>query len=247
MLVTYDNKAKFPVSYGVEENTAMIYDNLTKKISVAGTAGVVVLDARKATKEAKTSTYADFSVSYLEGNDQYDVAAHKAAMDAKKYTTIGYEYNDTKVPTWGGPMSANSRLRDLIGFDLVDNLAVKSLKTYLFGDAKEGFAFTFSRVEGTEGYWGQSSAADLYSFEKVKMDIAPVNVHITPAVPAKPAAPTKPAVSDTAETTYVVKAGDKLWKIAADNKVTLEALLTANNLKLTTIIKVGQRIVIPKR
>ncbi len=241
-VVTYDNKAKYPVSFGVEENTALIYDNVTRKISVAGTAGVVVLDARKATKASKTSEYKDFYVTYLEGADQYDVATQKAAMDASKYTTIGYEYNETKAPTWGGAMGANQRFRDLIGFDLVDNVALKTLTTYLFGAEKEGFAFTFSKVEGTEGYWGQSSAADLYSFEKVKMNIAPVNVHITPANQSAAPVVSKPKVN-----THIVKQGEQLAKIAANYKITLQALLSANQLKSTSALKAGQKLIIPSK
>lgn len=33
-------------------------------------------------------------------------------------------------------------------------------------------------VDDTEGYWGQSGAADVYSFKSVRMDIEPIKVEI---------------------------------------------------------------------
>lgn len=270
-VVGYDNKATYPVTYGVEENTAMIVDYPTGKISVAGTAGVVVLDSRNAAKEAKTSTYQGFRISYLEGKDQYDLKALKAVMDPAKYTTIGYEYNNTENVVWGGPLSANQRLRDYIGFELIDNEAKSSVTSYLFGEKSQGFAFDFSKLVGadgksiTEGYWGQAGTADLYSFENVGMAIHPVHIAITPTnktvtpaivvgtqAPGKatPAAKSSnvPAskIVNNLPKTYVVKSGDMLWKIAKNHGVTLEALIEANLITNPNLLRVGQTLNLPQ-
>lgn len=260
-VVGFDNKAKYPIAYGVEENTAMIVDNSTGMISVAGTAGVVVLDSRTATKEEKTSTYKGFKLSYLEGQDQYDLNTLVAKMDPAKYTTLGYEYNKTDNVVWGGPVSANQRLRDYIGFELIDNLAKSKITTYLFGDGPKGFAFEFSKLVGadgkniTEGYWGQAGTADLYSFENVGMAVSPVEYRLispttkTQEVPAKtviaqPAKPDNATVVQTVPKTYVVKAGDKLWKIAKDHGITLEALIKVNQIKNPNFLRVGQQLIV---
>jgi LysM repeat protein len=58
--------------------------------------------------------------------------------------------------------------------------------------------------------------------------------------PVKPA-PVKPAPAP-AVSTYTVKAGDTLGAIAARNGVSLQSLLTANNLSLTSTIYPGQKL-----
>lgn len=54
-----------------------------------------------------------------------------------------------------------------------------------------------------------------------------------------------PAVPATTSSTYVVKAGDYLSKIAGDNGVTLQALLDANGLTVASVIHPGDKLVIP--
>lgn len=251
-VVTYDNKAKYPIAYGVEENTAMIVDNQTGMVSVAGTAGVVILDARNAEKAGTTSAYSGFRLTYLEGKDQFNLKTLKAEMDPDKYTTIGYEYNVTENVVWGGAMGANQRLRDYIGFELVDNEAKSLVTTYLFGDAPQGFAFDFTKIvgtdsqPGTEGYWGQSGAADLYSFENVGMAIRPVSMQITSDKGSEVTNASASASTTNAQKTYVVQGGDVLWKIAQTHKVTLEALIEANRLLDPNILRVGQTLIIPQ-
>ena len=44
---------------------------------------------------------------------------------------------------------------------------------------------------------------------------------------------------------YVVRSGDTLYGIAARNDVSLNALLSANGLRLTSVILPGQRLTIP--
>lgn len=225
-VLTYDEKETFPVAFGVEENTAMIYDNVTGMITVAGTGGVVVLDASASVKDGG---YDGFKLTYLEGLDAYDVNNNVALMDSDKYTTFGYEYLYTEETVVGGPMSPNQRFRDFIAFELVDNEAKSEVTTYLLGEDLTGFAFTFYSGEDTEGYWGQSGAADLYSFENVYMRIKPFSMEMN-KTPAK---------------TYNVESGDVLWKIADDHNVTLEALIEANSISNPNLIRVGQVLEIP--
>lgn len=53
------------------------------------------------------------------------------------------------------------------------------------------------------------------------------------------------AVAPQAATTYVVRAGDSLWGISRRFGVSLNALLTANGLTVTSVIHPGQRLTIP--
>ena len=223
-VVSYDNKEKSTLSFGVEENTALIYNQATKIASVAGTGGVVILDS---TNVVKGDSYKNFLISYIEGNDKFNLAKKACVMDEDKYTTIGYEYLYTKETVVGGAVSPNQRLRDFIAFELIDNEAKSEIKTYLFGEGAQGFEFVFKKGAKTEGYWGQSGAADLYSFENVEMDINKVKINISTA------------------NTYKVKDGDMLWKIAKEHNADLSELIKVNSLKNPNKIISGQVLIIP--
>ncbi len=177
-VVTQATQKVYPVSFGVEENTAMIFDNVTKTVSVIGTGGVFVVDASDSSKASSISSYENIKVSYIEGYDTYNVSTNEFTMDENKYTTVGYEYLATENPDTTGSLSANQKLNQFISYGLVDNALRNEIKTYLYGLDGKGFAFTFKNVDDTEGYWGQSGAADVYSFKSVRMDIEPIKVEI---------------------------------------------------------------------
>jgi LysM repeat protein len=59
------------------------------------------------------------------------------------------------------------------------------------------------------------------------------------AAPAKPSAPAK-------ETTYVVKPGDSIWRIANAHKLDQQELMKANGLDDPRKLKSGMTLVIPK-
>ncbi len=177
-MVTQSVRQMYPISFGVEENTAMIFDNLSQEVSVAGPGGVFVVDTRQTIKDPGLSDYENIKVSYIEGADSYDMASDTFNMDEDKYTTIGYEYYATDYPDTTGSLSANQKLNDFISYGLVDNELRSEVVTYLFGEDGQGFAFKFIKAEDTEGYWGQNGAADQYSFKNVRMDIEPVSVEV---------------------------------------------------------------------
>lgn len=58
---------------------------------------------------------------------------------------------------------------------------------------------------------------------------------------------TQPVSDVTPATTYTVASGDSLSSIAKHNHLTKSDLATANNLRLTTILRVGQRLIIPSK
>ncbi len=58
--------------------------------------------------------------------------------------------------------------------------------------------------------------------------------------------PNPPPTTTRPTTSYTVKSGDGLASIAADNSVTLAALLKANGLKVSSVIHPGQNIQIPR-
>lgn len=76
--------------------------------------------------------------------------------------------------------------------------------------------------------------------------VPPISTNPTPAVVVPPVAPPAPETQPAeTESTYVVKAGDTLGKIAKANGVSLKALEAANSDVQPTRLKVGQKLNLP--
>lgn len=70
----------------------------------------------------------------------------------------------------------------------------------------------------------------------------------TPTRPGSPAATameSSPVADVTPAQTYTVTRGDSLWSIAHRNHLTVAQLVAANNLKSTSVVQVGQKLIIP--
>ncbi len=168
------------LGFGIEEDTALVVTE--GEAEVIGAGGVHVIDM-SAAETGALGVYDDVRLSYFRQGDRWDFA-EGFVNAAEKYDTIGGdEYYATPSPSVTGAFSRNAQLRDLIGFDLVDNSAANEVTSYLFDPATgEGFALTFAQDETTKGYWrALDGQADSYSYTGVRLDIAPVTVYVEPA------------------------------------------------------------------
>jgi LysM repeat protein len=88
--------------------------------------------------------------------------------------------------------------------------------------------------------------------------VAPATDPLAAMAPATPGTPAVPSVTDAAATTpapvapvattsYAVKKGDSLWKIAKGEGVSIDGLMHANNLTKTSQLKIGQKLTIPAK
>ncbi|MFM8716735.1 MAG: LysM peptidoglycan-binding domain-containing protein, partial [Spartobacteria bacterium] len=99
------------------------------------------------------------------------------------------------------------------------------------------------------------AVAGIYGFNQLKEKPARPATAKTEAAPAaapvaesekkaEPVAKTEPAKTQETQTTYTVVAGDTLKRIASKFKTSIESLEKANNLTSTSILKVGQTLVV---
>jgi LysM repeat protein len=58
---------------------------------------------------------------------------------------------------------------------------------------------------------------------------------------------TAPVTDVTPAATYTVKSGDNLWNLAKKNHLTAPELAAANNLRPSTILQPGQKLIIPSK
>lgn len=84
------------------------------------------------------------------------------------------------------------------------------------------------------------------------MIMSPINKAdiITEATASVPATPTQPSTTIDSGNTYIVKAGDSFWKIAAEqlgNGLRYGEILKLNNMKATTIIHPGDVLKLPSK
>ncbi|HXN35698.1 MAG TPA: LysM peptidoglycan-binding domain-containing protein, partial [Opitutaceae bacterium] len=78
----------------------------------------------------------------------------------------------------------------------------------------------------------------------------PVVIRYSPTRPGTPVASAleaQPVSGVTPATTYKVVRGDSLWSIAASNHLTKADLAAANNLKSTSVLHIGQKLIIPAK
>ncbi|MDO8540947.1 MAG: LysM peptidoglycan-binding domain-containing protein [Opitutaceae bacterium] len=73
-------------------------------------------------------------------------------------------------------------------------------------------------------------------------------VRFTPTRPGSPAATTlivEPVVDVTPATTYTVVSGDNLWNLAKRHHVSVTELAATNNISASTVLRPGQKLIIP--
>jgi len=248
IVVGYNEKNNSPLSFGVDENTGLVFYNETKLIEVVGTGGITIVDLSKAIKNpnSQIADIKDIMISFIESGDSFNVTTKKFKINPDKLTTRGYEYMDVKDPMVTGLFSPNALTKKFVTYGLVDNIGADEIKSFCYDQNGDGVALIFRKVPESQGYWGQNGSADLYSFTNVALDIKPIKVHME--YTNEEGSPLEQSVSQLSDSiqTYEVKTGDVLWKIAAKFNIETEKVIKLNNLKNPNRIYTGQILIIPK-
>lgn len=174
---SYELGKKGERSYGIDEDTAMLVHNKTGEVEVLGRGKVTVVDIdnAKASKHTPRS-YEDISLSALSPGDTINVKTNKITVSETKSETIGAEYSNAKTAPNTGVFSPHGLVNQLIGYDLVDNEANSSVKSYSL-NGSSGFELEFAKTKKTSGYWGYTDGQrDSYSYENVSLSIKPITV-----------------------------------------------------------------------
>lgn len=190
VVATQLHREFYPVGYGIDEDAALVYYPQTQEIEALGLGGITIIDVRDANKIANPHGYhiEGVRVSFIQGADRYHVKEHRYIPNPLKSATIGNEYLSIEAPVIvSGVFSRNSRLKDLIGFDLVDNKGTAEVLSYLHQGEGLGFTLRFRQDERTEGYWQYlDGMKDNSSAAFVQLDIVPSRFSITELQPDTP-------------------------------------------------------------
>ena len=179
LYLTHLNKEIYPYGFGVDENTAMVYNPKTNTVEVFGRGGVTIVDATNAVYE--NGQYRDFRISYIERGDVVDLETMEIKIDENKYETVGYEYMYIENPMISGPLNGYGTIKDILSFLVADNEAATSAKAYVYDEAGRGYELVFYQDELTQGYYSTPyGGQDHYSVVNMKLDLNPVQVNIVP-------------------------------------------------------------------
>ncbi|MGG4156022.1 cyanophycinase [Peribacillus muralis] len=165
------------LSYGIDEDTAMVVNNLKQKIEVVGRGGVTVIDLSKVSTNPKIkSEYKNILLSTIAPGDSVDFKTKEIQIDEHKTRTKGNEYSDFDAAPHSGVLTAHGTLSKFLSYQLVDNSREKEVKAYSF-DKGKGVELTFRKTKETDGFWGyKDGSKDDYSVVNVVVDITPITV-----------------------------------------------------------------------
>jgi cyanophycinase len=184
-----NEKTRFNLGFGIDENTALIFLGRENLMKVAGTAGVTMINA----------TNADFSfvknlpdiknllVSYLDEGDSYDFTTGKVTPAVDKKPTRGNEYYKVQNPGQAGILSGYSNnFSDLITVNLMDNKRADTVRNLSFCTPDSGFLVTMIKTPLSEGFYTDRPAdGDRYTVTDVRVDISPVHISVAPLLKAE--------------------------------------------------------------
>jgi cyanophycinase len=173
IVATEQHRQRFPLGFGIDEDAALVFNPQTNQFSAIGNGAVTVVDVRNAKRFANPLGFQmeNIRLSILQGGDRYDLNSQQLLPQPDKLATVGHEYGAVLKPVNSGVFSRNTRLKDFITFDLIDNKAADTAISYLHQGPGLGFELTFSKDQLSKGYWqyldglkDNSSAANITGF-----------------------------------------------------------------------------------
>lgn len=179
-----NDQKKVELGFGVDENTALIYNGKLKTLKVAGAAGVTIVNTSNATMSLIQNLphIENVMLSYLDEGDVYDISSGTIIPAEGKKNTIGNEYYNVANPAQAGMFSGTAtNFLNLVTVNLMDNKAVDKVQNINFTDKDSGFLVTLSKTPKSTGFYTDKPGGnDRYTVTGIRMDISPVKITLTP-------------------------------------------------------------------
>jgi cyanophycinase len=168
--------------YGIDEDTALVYDAAARQATVQGPGSVVVVDVSEATVDPDQSVRG-IRLSVLGDGDRLSWPGPVVTVNPEKSSTVGNEYMDLKDPVAGGVLNPYSgRLEDILGYLLADNRAAGKAVSAIHYEDGASRGLVFRKDASTKGFWATlDGQKDSYTTLDAVMDIGPL---VEPAKPA---------------------------------------------------------------
>ena len=179
-----NNRKAGNLGFGIDENTALIYNRKQNRMQVAGVGGVTMLNTTDARifYVQKLPVMENLAVSYLGEGDSYDFTTGTVTPAEGKKPIHGSEHYKDRYAGQDGILSpAPPNFRDLITTQLADNKATDTIQNITFLSSVSGFRVTLRKTPSSEGFHaGKPVHGDPYTVTGIRMDITPVSISATP-------------------------------------------------------------------
>jgi cyanophycinase len=179
-----NNKKERTVGFGVDENTALIYNGKQNRMYVAGTAGITILNTSDAriSYVQKLPAIENIRLDYLEEGDSYDFTTRIITPAEGKQSMKGKERHIDHYGGQAGILSGRpDSFRDLITLHLSDNKMTDSIQNITFISNTKGFLVNLHKTASSEGFYTEKSFyGKQYTVTNVRMDITPVQISALP-------------------------------------------------------------------
>jgi len=179
-----NEKPRFNIGFGIDENTALIYVGKLNLVKVAGASGVVMMNTANASIShvQKLISITNLSVSYLDEGDSYNVSTGIISPASDKKPIRGKESHNVQNPGQAGILTQySSSFRDLLTVNLMNNKGADTIHNVSFNEQHSAFQVTLSKTPSSEGFYIDRPAdGHHYTITNVRMDIEPVKISVTP-------------------------------------------------------------------
>ncbi len=183
LVVMMHEKKTLHLGFGVDENTALIYNGKLKTLKVAGAAGVTIVNTAEATisQVQNLPQIENVMISYLDEGDVYDISSGNIIPSHGKKSTIGNEFYNVSNPAQAGMFSGSAtNFLNLVTVNLIDNKAVNKVTNLNFTGQESGFLVTLSKTPESKGFYSDKPGGkDRYTVTGIRMDIEPVKITTT--------------------------------------------------------------------
>ncbi|MDK2909957.1 MAG: hypothetical protein PWR20_1524 [Bacteroidales bacterium] len=180
-MALFEYSDKYSLGFGIDENTALIYNLKSRFITVKGKGGVSLLDISSARyqKKGDMPCLQNMGLSYLTVGDSLKLGSMQFIPAKNKLKVTGSEnYQITELPYTGLLSGTGFTLMDFISVYLIDNKSLDTISTITFNSQGLGFKKELRKVKITEGFMADLPDDEKYSFYGVRLDIIPIQVEI---------------------------------------------------------------------
>ncbi len=166
--------------FGVDEDTALHVVQGTQRARVLGRGTVTVIDASDVSYDFEgTDLASNLRISVLPSGSLFSLFDLKL-IDPAGEQTVGNEYFRHPVQTGGGMAFANQQLPELLGNDLLDNSATRSVSRISLDDSGRALFYRFAQTDNSQAWYDRTAAHVRYTAAEVRLDIFRRSVKFSP-------------------------------------------------------------------
>ena len=181
VMAVFSGEHPSKIGYGVDENTAMIYNAGNKTVKAAGVGGITIVDITDARlKYAGNFPVIDsVTVHFLQQDDIYEITSGTIIPSAERKQINGTEYyNDASEYQSGVLSGASENIVSLLTIKLVDNKNAAVAKSISFINNTIAYETRLQKTTKTRAYISDNNGEDRYTVSHVLLSLTPVKVKI---------------------------------------------------------------------